>query len=272
MSYKSLFLGIYCLLFVSNVNSSAQKEELIGLYTNSLGTTLVLNSSKMVILSHDNKQCFSDRITDTIAVCTWALVEKGFIRIDSTSPYERVLESCYSQKSFDSGLSRDSIIIRLSLPVREMPVEVQLYDYNTAGKCFNKSFRYSKSNSNYVSCDSVFICIKPLWRPLNSAIFEGSNEPVLLPPEFSFPFLLIAKGEEQWNTIDINIPCLSDSFFEQAWILGEYIQVIKGGLMWHGDIFYRKEKQQQQGIKEFGLWRTSLQPRPPSLDHPGPYE
>ena len=234
-----LLIEMFFLFSVSNIQCSAQKKVLFGNYTNNVGTTLELSSTRIVILSRERDGCVtsSGRITDTIAVCNWGLVSENFIRIDSESPYERVQKSYISHKNFNPKLNRDSIRISFMFPAEKMPIEIELYDLKTVGKRFNKSLRYSKYNNELNSCDSVLVCIKPLYRPLNIEIFEGALEPRLLPPEFSFPFLLIATNGEQWNTIDIRIPCLTDSFFEQAWIVGEYIQVTEEGLLWRGDLF-----------------------------------
>lgn len=232
MSCKAL-LSVLCFLFVLNVNCSAQKEVRYGHYSNNSGTTLVLNDTLLIILSHEQ----AGRITDTIAECSWKLVAENFICINSKSPYELVQDSYHTLKDYDPLLSQDSIKIHLSLPIDKIPVEIQVYDLNTAGRRFNKSFNYSKNNDELTSCNSVFVCIKPLYRPLNIALLDGTLEPFLLPPEFTLPFFSIATNGEQWNTVDISIPCLNDSFFEQAWIIGEYIQVTEKGLIWHGNLF-----------------------------------
>jgi len=239
MNRKALLVSVLCFLFVLNVNCSAQKEVRVGRYSNNSGTTLVINDSHIIILSREPDRCVieSGRITDTIAVCSWTRVAENFIRIDSKSPYELVQDSYYSHKGFNPLLDRDSINIHFSLPIDKIPVEIQVYDFNTAGRRFNKSFFYSKNNEELTSCDSVLVCIKPLYRPLNVALFDGILEPVLLPPEFTLPYFLIATNGGQWNTVDISIPCLNDSFFERVWIIGEYIQVTEKGLIWHGNLF-----------------------------------
>lgn len=241
MSCKTVLIAVLCLLSVPNITCSAQKEVLLGRYSNDFGTTIVLDSTYIVVLSRDYGKfwCVSDtgRVTDTIAVCSWKVVADNFIRIDSQPPYERVQESFFSRKSFDPILSRDSIKINFSLAVEEIPVEIQLYDYSKNKDGVNKTFSYSENNRSVVCCDSVLVCIMPLSRPLNLAIIESMPESFLLPPDFSLPLLSIATHGERWNTIDVIIPCLTDSFFEQAWIIGEYIQVTEKGLIWHGDLF-----------------------------------
>ena len=241
MSCKTFFIAVFCLLSVPNITCLAQKEVLLGRYSNDCGTTIVLDSAYLVVLSrdYDKLRCVSDtgRLTDTIALCSWKLVAENFIRIDSKSPYELVQDSYHTLKAYDPLLNQDSIKIHFSLPVDRIPVEIQVYDLNTAGRRFDKSFNYSKYNAELTCCDSVFVCIKPLYRPLNIALLDGTLEPFFSPPEFSLPFFLIATNGEQWNTVDISIPCINDSFFEQAWIIGEYIQVTEKGLIWHGNLF-----------------------------------
>lgn len=167
---------------------------------------------------------------DTLANCTWDWVDKDFILIKSESPSDIVFSSMKVQQYSNSNV-QDSITINFHVPYDRGMLGIRIYD---------DKYRVYKYECYPQKC-----CIK---IPKDIKRFSFDIRPEVLPEESNGKFygitclnsiveFEVVKGV---TVMDFDIPNLTNSFFEQYYVVDEFVRVHGNCIFWKGEV-YKKE-------------------------------
>ena len=236
-------------------------SSLDGFYHSEDGLTIHISNGQAVFSYSEGHS-----IERTVAVCTITEEDEHFIRIDSPTPYDRVMDCIHFEESYSADFHPDSVYVTFDFPVRNEEYWIEICDdkNNTLIPC--KEFKYPEQKQIVIpraipSLNSYSWGIKSKGFSLTSELFKLY---VALDLWCVFP---ISYRNYRTNILRISVPCIDDDFFEQAWIKGEYIKVCDEGLIWRGSLF-RREKDKKEGIPlmvtgpETGLHYDNVQIKP----------
>ncbi len=225
-------LSVFVLFFMSLAICDAQVQG--SYYSN--GFLITISDSLAVIRYPENH--LPTRFTDTVAVCKITPESDAFIRIDSQSPYDTVLDCMNVKEGVMETGSTDSLYISFKLPTKYLSHKISIMDLYEVNSQYDiiiptdttivlpKRGRYGEA--------SYYWGIEPNGKP---AILELYN---LYSVSYLFPVfpLKLKTNTESYNELIVSVPCIDDGFFERVWIQGEYIKLIENGLEWRGMTFY----------------------------------
>ena len=174
------------------------------------------------------------RFCDTVAVCKITPEGESFFRIDSESPYAIVRKSMHCEEGVFKKGSPDSLYISFRLPAKYMELMI---DFDVDSDLYLPNAKrhvleYPKEKSIVLpKRRRILFGISPSAGFGSLALFNILNIPGL------FPVFPIELRNSVNNSIVVTIPCMTDGFFEQAEIKGEYVKIIENGLVWRGHTF-----------------------------------
>lgn len=198
------------------------------------GTYYCKTSGRQIIITENNLFYIEPHYglaiwaNDTLAKCHYKWVDADYIEINSVVTTDYAREGLTVNQVYNHALN-DSIKIVFSFPcyIYDLIINIHTDTFNTI------SFTYSKKNNSITiplitknfSFDISPQCIKPHTA---DGLFYGS---VVFEPFQKY------RIEENMNLIEINIPALSDTYFEQYYIKSDYIKVYSNKVIWKGETF-----------------------------------
>lgn len=223
---------LICLLLCWSVNllAQAQGKDISGEYIHKkYGTKIEIDGHNFRLIEpHVYPAVWHN---DTLAKCTFKWADKHFIEINSKSPVTTALSEMSITESADSSLN-DSIAIKFNIPHQGMLL-IDVSDNNFK----NHRFKYSLNKQTAIK----------LPKGIKKFGFSvGPEEIHPHTPDGSFwgvtcfcPILDfdIEKGT---NLIEINLPTINDSFFEQYYVVDEYVRVENNKLYWKGEVYIKR--------------------------------
>lgn len=201
---------------------------------------------------------------DTIAICRLSEVSANIIQVSTLHPTDSIYNSFHIVKEIDSTLV-DSVRIRINLPEQQkFQVTLGVEDWGIGSDLQLIKMKTSTVILSRIAYHEWFnLLIKPNY-PFG---FHRLGEEFLLYPQDLHKFIEIeiGAGLEDYNSYTINIPALTEDYFYQFQIQGEYMIVSSDTIKWRNMEFVRVKQ-------PFRKPRYPLQPTPQQLRmNPGPY-
>ena len=218
-------------------------RSLDGFYHSKEGLTIHIRDNQAIITHSEGHS-----IIDTVSVCTITEEDDNFIRIDSPSPYDRVMSCIRFEESYSADHDQDSVYVTFDFPVQNESFWIQICDDNTTSLIPCKEIKYPEQNQIVIprslpSLNTYSWGIRSDGFSLTSELFKLYVNLDLL---CLFP---ISYRNYRTNILRISVPCINDGFFDWAQIKGEYIKVCDEGLIWRGDLFKREiEKNKEKPL------------------------
>ena len=223
---KILLILILCW----TINLSAQEKDISGSYYDDVGYEIKIIDNHFYYIEKQN-QHMPIWSTDTLARCIFEREGKNFIKVNSTTNLFGTLAGMEISQSRNDAL-HDSIKVVFHIPNYCHPLIINFCDNN-----FKRSeFRYSKNDTTYRFPDktqSFSFTISPEATPIHKV--DGRF--------FGISILYSARDikiENNMNVIDIYIPMLNNSTFEEYCLIDEYVKVEKGCIYWKGNVFKKR--------------------------------
>lgn len=244
LALLAVFATVQCFAQSGIVSKPFLPRPLDGVYHSKDGLTIHISDSLATISYSDG----DGPITTTIAVCTITEDDANFIRIDSPSPYDRVMNCIRFEESFSADFHPDSVYVTFDFPVRNETYWIEICDGKNS-LIPSRELQYPEQNKIVIpralpSMNTYSWGIRTKGFSLTAELFKFY---VALDIWCVFP---VKYRNYKTNILRISVPCIDDDFFEQAWIQGEYIKVCDEGLIWRGSLYKReKEKKEEKGFK-----------------------
>ena len=226
---KHIFYILCCLLCL-NVDLWAQKKDISGHYVHSeYGWSIDIENNTFVYALNQHPDAII-YYNDTLAKCTWEWIDKDFILIKSESPTDIALANM-KVKQYSDTTFQDSLIINFRIPYDRGKLRIFILDDRfPIHKYMCSPKQYSIKIPKDIKKFSFEI------RP--EGYFEEGNGKyygVLL-----FDSVVDFEIENGMNIIEFNIPKLTNSFFEQYYIVDEYVRVKNNCIYWRGEVFKKR--------------------------------
>ncbi|BEG99903.1 hypothetical protein [Bacteroides sedimenti] len=223
-SYKFCFYHIL-LLFVFQLNVFAQKSQTSGTYIGEEQEAIIIENNSFrifpgILMDKD----YSKTASGSIKYCT-----DNFLELNSTDYSKKVTESVVITESKISNM-KDSILIVFHFPFsKQYKIEMHIEDLG----------KFESINNNK-------IIIKDNTKKIKSINFKIFNLDII--PEqtgncyniisYNYDSKYLIKNKES-NCISISIPELTDAYFLNIFIKGEYALIKNGALWWRGKCYVK---------------------------------
>ena len=226
------------LLSMSLLGGALTPGPLDGFYHSKEGLTIQIRDNQAIITYSEGHS-----IIDTVSVCTITDEDDNFIRIDSPSPYDRVMSCIRFEESFSADCDPDSVYVTFDFPVRNEMFWIKICDDNTTLiPC--KEIKYP--DQNQIVIPRFIPSLNPYSWGIRTDGFSLTSElfDIYVPLELWCVFP-ISYRNHRTNILRISVPCIDDGFFDWAQIKGEYMKVCDEGFLWRGELFKREQKKEE---------------------------
>lgn len=188
-------------------------------------------------------------ITYTIAVCTLTQEADDFIRLDSPSPSDRVMNCIQFEESFSADCDPDSVYVTFDFPVRSEEYLIIVCDNDTTSFNTYKEIKYPKQKTvvipRFIPSQNHFS-----WGISTEGSFYYEDMLHIYLPKWLWPVFPLRLRNYKTNVLHVTVSCIDDQFFSQTWIQGEYMKVCDEGLLWRGQLFKREEKKEEDRLPQ----------------------
>lgn len=188
-------------------------------------------------------------ITYTIAVCTLTQEADDFIRLDSPSPSDRVMNCIQFEESFSADCDPDSVYVTFDFPVRSEEYLITVCDNDTTSFNTYKEIKYPKQKTvvipRFIPSQNHFS-----WGISTEGSFYYEDMLHIYLPKWLWPVFPLRLRNYKTNVLHVTVSCIDDQFFSQTWIQGEYMKVCDEGLLWRGQLFKREEKKKEDRLPQ----------------------
>ena len=188
-------------------------------------------------------------ITYTIAVCTLTQEADDFIRLDSPSPSDRVMNCIQFEESFSADCDPDSVYVTFDFPVRSEEYLITVCDNDTTSFNTYKEIKYPKQKTvvipRFIPSQNHFS-----WGISTEGSFYYEDMLHIYLPKWLWPVFPLRLRNYKTNVLHVTVSCIDDQFFSQTWIQGEYMKVCDEGLLWRGQLFKREEKKEEDRLPQ----------------------
>ena len=222
------YLSIIVYFFFASFNSTANNNY-NGSYSNESGSVVMdIYGDTLIIKSYE---------LDTLAVCNWKNASENFLEINSiVDPVFTAFKDMSIQRS---SMTIDSIshpaVFRFMLPntTEDMEIYVSCGTKSYNGMIKNGIFQLVLDKNIRKYPEPLTFDIKPIFYTESNPAAQYYGILYL-----SYPFGIKYNLNE---LITITLPSVKPSLFDQYFIKGEYIKMIKEGLEWRGEIYFKQE-------------------------------
>jgi hypothetical protein len=228
-------LNVFFLLLFNLLSIYAQQ---IKSYKDECGFEIIIKDSLFYYIENHHPSC-PIWYNDTLAKCTIKRINDEFMELNSPYPYQQLLSGYNILKQTVENVGKDSIKICFQMPYDRGPlsISISLRDFYYPFKWKNYDWEFSQSNSPIIlpkTFESFSYSISPVQR--NQVIHEvlGINYGILFIQDND---ILVEKDV---NYIQINIPSLTNSFFEKYYVNKEYVRIIGDTIIWKGRTFINR--------------------------------
>lgn len=225
MKYKCLILVIATILS-HYVNGMA--KNLDGTYSDEYGVLMMdILEDILYMRSYDG---------DVLAVCSVKEVSDDFLEINSISePTFYLMENMTTQYSKQSEeITEPHPIVRFILPNTRHEMEFNIFCNETtySGTSHNRICEISLDRQTLGENRTFSFLIAPTHYCESNVLAQYFGVLYIWYP--------IENQYENDDIISIELPAVTNTFFEQFFITGEYIQLVDEGLKWKGRTYYKK--------------------------------
>jgi hypothetical protein len=219
---KAFFLlGFYMCFSIFTLSP----QKISGIYTNEAGIQIKIEGNTFIyIIPQSHSPIYTN---DTIAKCTFNIIDDQFIEINSIDDYSSILKSMrFIQNKIDK--INDSILIKFIIPYNRTKLKIKVYDdYPKLYELEYSERKQAISISN--KSKQIAFYIRP--ESLLDVDFDGQYF-----GRVSFTSLEYVI-DKNVNYIEIEIPAIDNSFFEKYYIKGEYVRIVNDTIIWKGEVF-----------------------------------
>ena len=227
---KKIIFILFYYIILWNVNLLAQEKDISGHYVHSdyrWSIDIENNTFVFALNQHPDAIIYYN---DTLAKCTWEWIDKDFILIKSESPTNIALADM-KVKQYSDSTFQDSIIINFRIPYDRGKLGIFIHDDRyRVHKYMCSPKQYSIKIPKDIKKFSFEIRPEEYFEEGN-----GKYYGVLL-----FDPIVDYKIENGMNIIEFNIPKLTNSFFEQYYIVDEYVRIKNNCIYWKGEVFKKR--------------------------------
>ena len=228
-------LNVFVLILFNLLGIYAQQ---IKSYEDESGFEIIINDSLFYYIENQHP---SSPIwyNDTLAKCTIKRINDEFMELNSPYPYQLLFSGYNILKRTVGNVGKDSIKICFQMAYDRGPLNISILSRDSyyPFKWKNYDWKFSQSNSQITlpkTFESFSYTISPDQK--NQVIHEvlGINYGILFIQDYD---ILVEKDV---NYIQINIPSLTNSFFEKYYVKKEYARIIGDTIFWKGRTFIKK--------------------------------
>lgn len=232
---------IFSLVLLST--DTLKSQDLSGEYVSAVGDKIVVDKGLFYYIYP--MSFTSPYYTDTLAKCSINYISQDLVELNSVDhPFFDVFRDCKITQSYDSTL-KDERVIRFQLPryKRKLGLEISVkLEEEVTKTMFPKYYHFIYSDT-----------INSIKLPQKGDKFEfiitqeGGPTPHTVGGTFygllyvCSPYYTISPS---CNSITIEMPSLTDYFFERYYVKGEYARIKGSSIIWKG-ITYQKIKRKK---------------------------
>lgn len=239
MKNSRLILAFFLVFWGTNTIKS---QDLCGEYVSTIGDKVIIDQDYFYYIYP--MSFASPYYTDTLAKCSINYINENLIELNSVGfPFFDVFKDCKITQAHDTTL-RDERVFKFQLPHYKRKLglrigveqkEAGIINFNTPHFIYSDTVNSIKLPEKGCSFDFTIAQ-------------EGGPSPHT--PEGTFYGLLYVCSPDytispSCNSITIELPSLTDYFFEQYYVKGEYARVKGKSIIWKG-ITYKKTKRKNK--------------------------
>ena len=227
-------LNVFVLLLFNLLGIYAQQ---IKSYKNEYGDKIIIKDSLFYYIENHHPR-IPIWYNDTLAKCTITRINDEFMELNSPYPYQLLFSGYNILKQTVENVGIDSIKICFQMPYDRGPLNISILAKNSCPlklKYYDWVFSQSIPQITVPKAfESFSFSISPDER--NQVIHEilGINYGILFIQDND---ILVEKDV---NYIQINIPSLTNSFFEKYYVNKEYVRIIGDTIIWKGRTFIER--------------------------------
>lgn len=219
---------IISFLLCFNLSIMAQKKDISGHYVHpQYSYSIDIEGDRFIYIEKQNPT-IAFYSNDTLARCTWEWVDKEFIKIKSESPVIKAFASLNIEQHSDSTC-QDSITLIFHIPYDRGVLYIRIYDDKHKIHEFSC---YANNNSVKLPIDIKKFSFEIRPKDLLSHTVDGKFYGIM---HFdSFTKFEVKNG---MNVIELYIPDMTNSFFEQYYVVDDFVRVKNNRICWKGEVF-----------------------------------
>lgn len=232
---KYLLGVIFIIMGLSSYGRKTDKPENGIYYSESGSTWFEIKNDTLLFKSF----LFTEK-EHTLAICKITRIDNNFFEINSIGGS---IFDFFKGISVTEEPSEDKNISTITFDVPNADSRVQfdiLYYFKTYSAITENGKCTININHSKYTTDCHF------WlRPIqyNQSNVEGQFFGVL---QYEYPIDLDLKGGKN---IVVRLPGVTDLMFEQFYLTGEYVQIVRGGVKWNGKVYKRSKAKRAPGMR-----------------------
>lgn len=224
-------------LLLNVCSMSFGQKDISGVYKNNSGWEIIIDDSEFIYIAPYMGANVLFFYNDTLAHCTYKRINKEFIEVNSINDNigVSVATKVTQSKTLDPI---DSIRIKFIIPYDRDKLDIAVY--GSPGRC---KFEYSQK-SQELSISS------------NTSKISFAIEPRKVSPHDDFDGRYYGRIyyynwweyeiESGVNNIEIEIPTMTNSFFEEYYLKGEYVRIVGNKIKWQGETYKKCRKTSEE--------------------------
>jgi len=209
-------------------------------YEDEVGFEIVIKDSLFYYIENHHPS-YPVWYNDTLAKCIIKRINDEFMELNSPYPYELLFSGYNILKQTVENVGKDSIKICFQMPYDRGPLNISIWakDSYYPFRWKDYDWEFSQSNTQITlpkTFESFSYSISPDQK--NQVIHEmlGINYGILFIKDYEI------HVEKDVNYIQINIPSLTNSFFEKYYVNKEYVRTVGDTIIWKGRTFIKTRK------------------------------
>ena len=232
-------IGFIFLLALASLEFT-NAQSLSGEYVGALGKVVIDNKHFYYIEPATHLWAWHN---DTLARCTIKQIDKKWIELNSVDPVFADFEKDIKITQSHDSTYNDGILLNFIIPYDRKPyLRISVSDDKMATRPF--TFIYSDTIKS--------VLLPPGTRSFDFTIApEGYSPHTVEGAYYGILYItsLTYKIKPACNKVIIELPRLTDSFFEQYYVKGDYARIQRNSLFWRGVEYKKKHKYNKQYLK-----------------------
>lgn len=216
--------------FLANLGFFAfGQRDISGIYTSESGEQIILdNNTFTYVIPQDRIIVYYN---DTLAQCTYRRISRQFIEVNTINDNLSILRTI-KIRQHKTKKSNNGTLVRFIIPYDREKLEIEVFEDFGGEK---HKLEYSQDNQEVQFSKNI----SKLTFYIRPKTFPDLNSESKYYGRISYDPLITFEIDDNVNEVEVEIPIMGNSFFDQYHLIGEYVRIKGSKIIWQREI-YRK--------------------------------